>query len=59
MAICPNCHVKDKNFFAPKCHACNTPVGFIEQCVHSLIWTIGPFILYGTIIWFLLPDSFN
>jgi hypothetical protein len=39
MAVCPNCHTQDKNFFAGKCHACNTDVGFIEQCMISLVWT--------------------
>ena len=38
MAICPNCHTMDKGFFAPKCHSCNTEVGFIEQCLTSLVW---------------------
>ena len=38
MAICPNCHTMDKGFFAPKCHSCNTEVGFIEQMLTSLVW---------------------
>jgi hypothetical protein len=42
MSVCPNCHKMDKNFFAPLCHNCNTLVGFVEQCVHSLIWTFVP-----------------
>jgi len=56
MAICPNCHVKDKNFFAGKCHACNTPVGFIEQILHSLMWTtvnLGMFIFFFYAIYWL------
>ena len=40
MSLCPNCHQMDKNFFAPQCHNCNEYVGFIEQCVHSLLWTV-------------------
>ena len=40
MSICPNCHTMDKNFFAPKCHACNTPVGFFEQCFISLTYNV-------------------
>jgi hypothetical protein len=40
MSICPHCHQMDKNFFAPICHNCNNPVGFIEQCVHSLLYTV-------------------
>ena len=39
MAICPYCQTHDKNFFAGKCHACNTPVGFFEQVFTSLVWT--------------------
>lgn len=50
MAICPNCHVHDKNFFAGKCHACNTPVGFIEQCLTSLVW----WATYIGLGWFVL-----
>ena len=42
MSVCPNCHQMDKNFFAPQCHNCNAYVGFWEQCVHSLIWTVVP-----------------
>jgi hypothetical protein len=37
MAFCPKCHTTDKGFWAPKCHACNSPVGFIEQCIYSLM----------------------
>ena len=39
MSICPECHTLDKNFFAPKCHACNTEVGFLMQCAASLVYT--------------------
>jgi hypothetical protein len=53
MAVCPNCHVHDKNFFAGKCHACNTPVGFIEQCVISLVWTVTQFTVTFGIMYFL------
>jgi hypothetical protein len=38
MAMCPNCHTPDKNFFAGQCHACNSEIGFIEQCIVSLIF---------------------
>jgi hypothetical protein len=51
MAICPHCHVMDKNFFAPKCHACNTPVGFFEQVFASLLFNtvvLGGFVF---ILW--------
>ena len=40
MALCPNCHQMDKNFFAPRCHNCNTEVGFGEQVAHSLVYTV-------------------
>lgn len=40
MAICPNCHTPDKEFFALKCHECNTPVGLGEQIMVSLVWTL-------------------
>lgn len=46
MAICPNCHRTDKNFFAPYCHSCNAYTGFWEQCAHSLLWTIVPLIFW-------------
>jgi|SaaInl59LU_5_DNA_1037362.scaffolds.fasta_scaffold10560_5 uncharacterized protein (DUF983 family) len=46
MAVCPNCHQMDKNFFAPLCHNCNTHVGFWEQVAHSLLFTV---VSYGTI----------
>ena len=57
MSVCPNCHQMDKNFFAPQCHNCNEHVGFMEQCVHSLIWTVVPFITVAVaiaVIWFLI-----
>jgi hypothetical protein len=57
MAVCPNCHQMDKNFFAPQCHNCNEHVGFWEQCIHSLIWTLVPWIVIPMvllIIWTLI-----
>jgi hypothetical protein len=56
MAFCPNCHQMDKNFFAPQCHNCNEHVGFLEQCAHSLIVTVVPWIVVGiffTVIWLM------
>jgi len=47
MALCPNCHKMDKEFFAPKCWNCNTEVGFWEQVSHSLVYTI---VTWGTVI---------
>jgi hypothetical protein len=40
MSLCPECFVKDKNFFAPRCHACNSEIGFIRQCVWSFVWSV-------------------
>jgi hypothetical protein len=40
MALCPNCHKMDKEFFAPRCWNCNTEVGFGEQVAHSLVYTL-------------------
>ena len=47
MAICPHCHTTDKNFFAPRCHACNSDTGFFEQVFFSTFYSaiqIGLFI---------------
>jgi hypothetical protein len=57
MAICPECHTMDKNFFAPKCHACNTPVGFINQCIVSLMYNV---VFFGTLylMWLLVKYLF-
>jgi len=46
MAICPACHRKDKNFFAPQCHSCNTEIGFNEQVFHSILWTMLPMVIW-------------
>ncbi len=48
MAICPKCHTMDKNFFAGKCHACNSGVGFFEQIVHSIAFCLA----FGGVIYF-------
>jgi hypothetical protein len=40
MSLCPECFVKDKNFFASKCHACNSEVGFLRQCTWSFVWSV-------------------
>ena len=53
MAVCPNCHTKDKNFFAGQCHACNSQIGFIEQCIISLVWTVTEVAVVVGIIWLL------
>ena len=39
MSVCPECFTHDKNFFAGRCHACNSEIGFIRQCLTSLLWT--------------------
>ena len=57
MAVCPNCHQMDKNFFAPQCHNCNEQVGFWEQVGHSLLFTVvsyGVMALGMYIIWLAL-----
>ena len=53
MAVCPNCHTMDKNFFAGQCHACNSEIGFIEQCVISLVWTVTQITVTVGLIYFL------
>ena len=40
MAICPSCQTQDKNFFAPRCHACNSDIGFIEQVFFSVFYGV-------------------
>ena len=57
MSICPNCHTMDKNFFAPKCHACNTPVGFFEQCFISLTYNVT-LVLTLVGMWYLFKWMF-
>ena len=54
MSVCPNCQKKDKEFFAPQCHNCNEHVGFIEQCIHSIIWTVVPIVVVISFFWFVL-----
>jgi|TARA_B110000971_G_scaffold135049_1_gene138115 hypothetical protein len=54
MSVCPNCHKKDKEFFAPLCHNCNEPVGFGEQIAHSLIWTLVPPMIAIFGMWFVI-----
>ena len=39
MAICPECHTTDKPFFAPRCHACNSEIGFWYQLLASYVAT--------------------
>ena len=46
MSICAHCHAGDKNFFAPTCHNCNHETGLLEQCVHSLMWTVIPVVTW-------------
>ena len=48
MAICPECFTKDKSFFAGRCHACNSEIGFFRQVIAQLIYVtvaLGGFIL--------------
>jgi hypothetical protein len=46
MAICPNCHTREKGFFAPKCFECNTEVGFFEQLITSVVCTITAIVVW-------------
>jgi uncharacterized protein (DUF983 family) len=39
MSLCPYCQSRDKEFFADKCHNCNTEVSFGEQVAGSAIYT--------------------
>jgi hypothetical protein len=52
MAICPHCHTTDKNFFAPRCHACNSDVGFIEQVFFSTFY--GAVQLFALVVIFYI-----
>jgi hypothetical protein len=61
MSFCPKCHQTDKNFFAPQCHNCNEPVGFLEQCAHSLLVVaanIFGVIFGGWLLWQVLLAVF-
>jgi len=40
MALCPACFKTDKEFFAPKCHACNTRIPFLVQVVYSFLYGV-------------------
>ena len=51
MALCPACFVTDKNFFAPKCHACNTRIPFLVQVVYSMLATAITFGVFIGFFW--------
>jgi hypothetical protein len=53
MAICPNCHTPDKNFFAPACHACNEQIPLIQQIIVSLIFLSVKAVFVIAMLWFL------
>ena len=53
MAICPHCHTNDKNFFAPRCHACNSDIGFLEQVFFSVFYGTVQIATFIFIIWFI------
>lgn len=40
MSLCPYCQSKDKEFFAAKCHNCNTEVTMGEQITGSVVYTL-------------------
>ena len=48
MAICPNCHQTDKNFFAPQCHNCNSVIPFMQQVGYSITYAVVSYgIMFG------------
>ena len=54
MAICPECHTRDKPFFAPRCHACNSEIGFWYQLLGSYVATATTILGF----WFLAGSLF-
>ena len=53
MAVCPECHTPDKNFFAPRCHACNSEIPLIQQIIVSLIFFSVKAVFVIAMLWFL------
>jgi hypothetical protein len=53
MAICPHCHTTDKNFFAPRCHACNSDTGFFEQVFFSTFYGAVQIVTVIFIFWII------
>ena len=53
MAICPECHTKDKPFWAPRCHACNSYIGFWYQLFGQLAYLL-PQVLFLWFLWWLI-----
>lgn len=52
MAICPECQVTDKNFFAYKCHSCNSEIGFFRQLLWQTVYvTAVLFLFFGILNW--------
>jgi hypothetical protein len=51
MSLCPYCQSHNKEFFATKCHNCNTEVTFGEQVAGSLTYV---FTYAATILGFIL-----
>ena len=59
MAICPECFVKDKEFWAPRCHACNQPIGFWQQCFSSWIYGTTTLLLFVFVVWSFLTMTWQ
>ena len=52
MAICPECQVMDKNFFAYMCHSCNQEIGFFRQLAWQTAYvTFVLFFFIAIIAW--------
>ena len=56
MSLCPYCQQSNKEFFADKCDACNTPVTFGDQVAASITYvlTYAITILVGIVIFVAL-----
>jgi hypothetical protein len=53
MALCPECQVTDKQFFAYKCHSCNSEIGFFRQLLWQTVYAVGSLLFFGLILsWF-------
>jgi hypothetical protein len=50
MSLCPYCLSHDKDYFADKCHNCNTEVSFGDQTSGSVTWVLTTVAFWVTII---------
>lgn len=58
MAICPACHTKDKGFFAPVCHSCNTEISLFMQCTISALYNILQVVFFFGALWLIMKILF-